>query len=95
MAISWPSFKDPDEVLDYQIDWSARLVTMDSVDTITTSTWTVPDGITKNSDGKSNTATTIWLSGGVKDTAYILTNRIVTAGGRSMDQSVKLKIKAK
>ncbi len=24
MALSWP-FKDPDEVLDYQIDWTARL----------------------------------------------------------------------
>lgn len=91
MAISWPSFKDPDEVLDYQIDWSARL----EADTITTSTWTVPDGITKNSDGKSNTATTIWLSGGVEGQTVTLINRIVTAGGRTMDQSVKLKIKAK
>ncbi len=90
MALEWP-FKDPDEVLDYQLDWSSRLGT----DTISTSTWIVPDGINKNSDGKSSTATTIWLSGGLINTAYNLTNRIVTAGGRTMDQSVRLKIKAK
>lgn len=90
MALEWP-FKDPDEVLDYQLDWAERL---DS-DTITTSTWIVPDGITKNSDGKSNTATTIWLSGGESNSSYLITNRIVTAGGRTMDQSVRLKIKGK
>ena len=90
MALEWP-FKDPDEVLDYQLDWTERL----DNDTISTSTWIVPDGITKNSDGKSDTATTIWLSGGVLNSSYVLTNRIVTTGGRTMDQSVKLKIKAK
>ncbi len=90
MALTWP-FKDPDEVLDYDIDWSARLLT----DTISTSTWIVPDGITKDSDSKTATTTTVWLSGGTLGDKYELTNRIVTTGGRTMDQSVDLKVKSK
>jgi hypothetical protein len=85
MALQWPP-KDPAEVLDYSMDWKARLAT----DTISTSTWTVPSGITKNTDSFAATATTIWLSAGVLGKTYILTNTIVTAGGRTMDQSVAL-----
>lgn len=89
MALSFSHPKDPNDVADYQIDWADFLGT----DTISTSTWVVPDGLTKNSDGKSNTATTIWLSGGSDGTSYPLVNRIVTAGGRTFDQTVKLKVK--
>jgi hypothetical protein len=89
-ALVWPT-KDPDEVLDYKLDWTARL----DGDTIQTSTWTVPVGITRNSDSKTNTTTTIWLQGGTLGQTYEFVNRITTAGLRTMDQSVKLKIKAK
>ncbi len=84
-------FKDPDEVLDYVLDWSPRILT----DTIDTSIWIVPSGITKDSDTNTVTSTTIWLSGGTIGTAYVLTNRITTADGRTMDQSCKIKIKEK
>ncbi len=90
MSLSWPP-KDPDEVLDYEIDWSPRL----GADTILTSTWTVPAGIIKASDSHTTTTTTVWLSGGTLLASLELTNRVVTAGGRTMDQSVKIKIKAK
>lgn len=90
MALSWDA-KDPDEVLDYTIDWTARL----AGDTIAASTWVVPAGITKDSDSFTTTGTVIWLSAGAIGEAYELTNRIDTAGGRTMDQTVKLKVKAK
>lgn len=80
--------KDPSAVLDYVIDWSSWL----GSDTISTSTWTVPTGITKNSDTKTNTTATIWLSGGTADVEYVLTNRIVTAGGRTDDRSIKIAV---
>lgn len=85
MPLTWPD-KDPNEVLDYQLDWTARL----SGDTITTSTWVVPADITKDSDSTTTTVTTIWLSGGDASNAngHLLTNRVVTAGGRTMEQSV-------
>jgi hypothetical protein len=90
MALSWPA-KDPDEVLDYQLDWSKRILD----DAIRSSDWTVPEGLTKVRDFHAETETTVWLQGGSIDQTYVVLNRIVTIGGRTMDQSVKLKIKAK
>lgn len=90
MAAKWP-FKDPDEVLDYTIDWTARL----GSDTISTSTWIVPTGITEDSNSNTTTATTIWLSGGTVNQIYELTNRVVTAGGRTMDKTVRLPVRSK
>lgn len=87
---TWPA-KDPDEELDYEIDWSPRVGT----DAIATSTWIVPTGITSADGSNDDTTTTIWLSGGTVGTTYTLTNRIVTDAGRTMDQSVKIKIKTK
>jgi len=93
MALNWPP-KDPDEVLDYGINWSELI---DEGDEISASTWVVPTGITKNSDtfDAPTSTTTIWLSSGTIGTTYELTNRIVTAGGRTRDQSVRLKVKEK
>lgn len=85
--LQWPD-KDPNEVLDYQIDWSARL----GSDTISTSTWTVPSGITQTTSSSTSTTTTIWLSGGTTGTKYTLTNEITTTGGRTMDESVRIRL---
>lgn len=90
MPLKWPP-KDPDEVLDYQIDWSARL----DDDTIDTSTWIVPDGIVGDDESNTDTATTIWLSGGTLGTTYDIVNRIETDGGRTMDQTARIKIKVR
>jgi len=78
--------KDADAVLDYSVDWSDWLGT----DTISTSTWTVPTGITKNSDSKTDTATTVWLSGGTSGTNYALANKIVTAAGRTEERTITI-----
>lgn len=112
MLLSWPA-KDPDEVLDYDIDWTWRLyseaelvqaqaqqdagqaVTVVPADTISTSTFTLPPGIVANSSTHSATATKVWISGGTDGTSYQILNRIVTAGGRTFDLTVKLKIKSK
>ena len=96
MSLQWDP-KDPNEVLDYDIDWSQRL---DSGDTISTSSWSVvsPDAaLVIDSNTHSGTATKVWLSGGtvLEQGAYLVRNRIVTANGRTMDQSVKLRIKEK
>lgn len=83
--------KDPDGVLDYQIDWSDWLGT----DTIVTSTWTVGTGITKDSDTNTTTTATIWLSGGTAGTMYTLVNRITTTDGRTDDRSIYVTVKEK
>lgn len=79
--------KDPDAVLDYQIDWSTWL----GSDTIASSSWVIPTGITEDSDSNTTTTATVWLSGGTAGTTYTVTNRIVTAGGRTEDRSLTIK----
>ena len=80
--------KDPNAILDYSIPWTAWLAS----DTIASSTWTVPTGITNTLATNSTTTATIWLSGGTVGTEYALVNRIVTAGGRTQDQTIYITI---
>jgi hypothetical protein len=80
--------KDPSAVLDYQVNWATWLGT----DTISTSTWTVTTGLTKDSDTNTTTTATAWLSGGTAGRTYTVTNRIVTAGGRTDERSFQVKV---
>lgn len=81
--------KDPSAVLDYCIDWSAWL----GSDTISTSTWTVTAGLTKDSDTNTTTTATAWFSGGTVGKKYVATNRIVTAAGRTDDRSILIEVR--
>lgn len=81
--------KDPDEILDYTIDWPEDRI---GTDTISASTWIVPVGITQNSASFTDTSTTIWLSGGTEGERYDLVNRITTSGGRTVEQTISLKV---
>lgn len=88
--LKWPD-KDPNDILDYEINWASRLA---EEDTITMSIWTISgSGLTKQSDSFEDTNTTIWLVGGTLGIKYTMTNRVTTTDGRTMDQSVTLKIK--
>jgi hypothetical protein len=91
MALTWP-FKDPQDVLDYSINFSGRI---GNDDPISTSTWTIPSGITKLSGNFSGPLSTIWLSGGTLGDTLTFLNHIVTIGGRECDQTVNLQIKSK
>lgn len=88
--------KDPNAILDYSVDWSAWLISSTtSADTISTSTWIVPSGITQTTNSHTNTVATVWLSGGSADSTYELTNRITTAGGRTDDRTILIKVQNK
>jgi hypothetical protein len=85
--------KDPAAELDYGFDWG-----MDgwlaAGETVTTSTWTVAAGLTQITSGISGgTVTTVWLSGGVAGTDYLVTNRIVTDGGRTDERSLTIRVR--
>ena len=80
--------KDPDSTLDYAIPWSTWL----GSDTIKTSTWIVPAGITSVLQTNTTTTAVIWLSGGTLGTVYEIVNRIVTVGGRTQDDSIYITI---
>ena len=81
-------FKDPSDVLDYVVDY-VHWLAADS-DTISTSTWSVETGITIDSETETATAATVWLSGGTAETRYLVTNTIVTAGGRTKIVSLNI-----
>ena len=83
--------KDPDAVLDYQVNWATWL----GDDTISTSDWIVPTGLTEDSASNTTTAATIWLSGGTVNTDYAVVNRIVTAGGRTDDRTIVIRVRNK
>lgn len=81
--------KDPDAILDYTIDWSNWL----STDTIASSSFTVPAGLSQpQAATHDNTTATCWLSSGTAGEKYLITNRIVTAAGRTQDRSFVLQI---
>lgn len=93
-TLKWDD-KDPDDVDAFQIEWTDRLTT----ETIVTSTWTIDPAtgttpLTEDSSSNTTTRTTIWLSGGDDGEDYELTNRITTTGGRTLDQTVKLKVRS-
>lgn len=99
----WPA-KDPDETLDFGIDWSDRLggdLGSSGADTIATSEWILgSDSLTKVDEDNDETTTTIVLSGGslndpVKGTLYYVTNRITTTSGLVMDETVRLRVRTK
>lgn len=103
--------KDPNSVEPFYIIWCSPDSTNDASTsdfgalqgaTISTSDWTVPTGITEDSEGQAevtiqgityaiNTAATIWLSGGTVDTDYDLVNRIVTSDSRTLDYTITIK----
>lgn len=87
--------KDPSAVLDYGLDWGLWLQYQE---TISTSTWDTeiyrnkstnptPNNLTIDSQSKTNTTTTVWLSDGVDGITYIVTNHVVTSQGREDDRS--------
>ncbi len=83
--------KDPDELLDYTVNWSAWLDT----DTISTSQWSVPPELTLADSSKTPTTATAWLSGGADDALYMVQNKIQTAGGRVGVQSFTIRMEKK
>ena len=82
--------KDPDAVLDYSVDWLLWL----AGDQISSSEWILEQGATieKITDTFTTSRTVVWLSGGDKGITYLVTNRIVTAGGRTDDRTISVKV---
>lgn len=93
--------KDPEEVLDYVLDWSPELETAEK---LATSAWailpvTTPPLVEDDSDivPTADKKARIWLSGGKAGEVYELTNTVVTdnAVPRTFEVTVKLKVKEK
>jgi len=78
--------KDPIAVLDYGWDWNDWL----DGDSISTSTWSISGADSSLTEASSSVAAgiaTIWMSGGTDGVIYTVTNKVVTAGGRTDERS--------
>jgi hypothetical protein len=91
MAILGKFLKQPDEVQDYDIsfvDWLAAFP-----DTAVSHTVTVDTGITLGTTSLTGGIVKLWLSGGITGAAYKVTATIVTAGGRTKQDEIVVKVK--
>jgi hypothetical protein len=91
MSLTWP-VKDPNAVLDYFIDWTLWLTTGDTIDNIV---WTVPSGLTLETQTISGAKAYAWLSGGTDGVSYNILCRVTTVDGRVDDRTVSIQVSEK
>jgi hypothetical protein len=71
-----------DAKLDYGLDWSDWLAKAPG-DTLSTSAWAAETpGLTLSAESKSDTATSVWVEGGVGGEYYVLRNTVQSTAGR-------------
>lgn len=83
--------KDPNDVLDYGLDWALWL----NSDTITASSWSISGEDTElvqDSDSNTTTTTEVWLSGGSAGVTYAVANHITTTAGRESDRTLLITV---
>lgn len=84
---SWPN-KDPQDVLDYAIDWTAALDAGDALDVVE---WSAePTGLLLGEHAEDGGKASVWIEGGAAGTTYSVTCRATTTAGRQMDRSARL-----
>jgi hypothetical protein len=94
-SLTWPP-KDPDEKLDYAIEWADWLAETPT-DSLQSSTWSAssPAGLVTSLPSINGTKTLLWLDDGVAGTTYYLENTVTTVQGRIAQRTVKVQVKAK
>ena len=107
MSFRWPN-KDPDELLDYSVDWSRFLGTgtissvvwyvnnASGVKTILTATGTVNNlRSVSQTISSNNQVATIYLADGTNNVQYTIFCQISDNTGNIAERSIKLKVREK
>lgn len=85
--------QDPEDVLDYTVDWSHWLETGD---TLVDSTWTSSSvNMALSDDSFTTTTATVWVTFGVdaeEGDQYEAVNHITTDDGRQKDRTLFIKV---
>jgi hypothetical protein len=103
MALKWPN-KDPDEQLDYSIDWSRSLGTSTISSVVwkidnaegTKQTWTpttVVNSLQYVSASNTDTVATIQLGLGTANTNYNIYCQVTTSSGVTTERKINLKVR--
>jgi len=90
---SWPTIAGQ-EVRDGSAVWTAVHPDDASVPSVQSAVWTVPTGITKDSQSESGTHTHITLSGGTDGVDYDLTCRMTPTSGNAIDQTITVPVRS-
>lgn len=105
MALKWPN-KDPDEILDYSVDWS-RFLGSDTVSAVTWYLYDENDIKQELSDSEvvnglqfvtgtiSGQVATARFSLGTNNVRYTVVCRVTTGGGLQFERSIFLRVKEK
>jgi hypothetical protein len=75
--------KDPDATIKLTFYWASQL----NGETISTSDFVLPDGLTEGTNSGTGSTRATLVSGGSCGGKYRVTNRITTSGGRTLDQT--------
>lgn len=95
-ALSWPT-KDPNDVLDYQLDISGAIIgnSGDGIETLDVSIWPASTGdLALNSATADGAVAVLWLGSGIAGTTYTVTVRMGTVAGRVIVRDVLLPVLA-
>lgn len=101
MALKWQD-KDPDDIIDYSIDWQAQLGS-NTIDNIvwkiyTGGAWSVwsptqvVDGLQYISSTNTNTVATLYLGLGTGFTTYNIICRMTASDTTVIEQEVRLRV---
>ncbi|SDC06732.1 hypothetical protein SAMN05216337_1001171 [Bradyrhizobium brasilense] len=94
---TWRLYSAEELAKAYAQQRAGRPVDIVPSDKIVSSAFLLPVGALEGPDGKPSTfidvMTKVWLGGGDAGEIYAVVNRITTAGGRAMDQSVQIRVK--
>lgn len=92
-ALQWPA-RYGDEELDYQIDWTAKLVDDEVVGEVTAEP-SAGSGLEVSQVSTAEGVTTLWIAGGGTVAKLASVHLLATtAGGRQIAETVKIRIAA-
>ncbi|MDB5420667.1 MAG: hypothetical protein JWR59_614 [Brevundimonas sp.] len=90
-ALKWPNRYD-DELLDYQVDWTARLAGDEIVGEVTAEP-SAGSSLEASSISTADGVTTLWLSGGGPGPKLASVHLVATTtGGRKIAETVRISI---
>ena len=85
--------KAPADVYEWVEDYSAEMAATSPNDVISSSSWALTNGLVLDSNTKTGTTTTAWISGGRAYTYAEATNRIITTAGRTYNKTIVFDVK--
>ncbi len=82
--------KDPAEILDYSLDYTAWLT---GAETVASATVTAPTGITVSAPTVASPKVTVRITGGTLDTPYLIVWHAVTSTGQEPERTLRLDVR--